>query len=113
MNAIDDPTLTESGLTEVVNVRTAAPGTYIYVGRYMPGKFPASPWGNPFKLARNASPDDRMRCLEDYRAWLGEQPHLLARLPELKGRRLGCWCAPNPLCHGVVLAELADGRGQP
>lgn len=111
MKECGDPTLTESGFTEVVNVRTAAPGTFVYVGRHMPGKFPGSPWGNPFKLARNASPSDRERCLADYRAWLKEQPELLDRLSELKGRRLGCWCVPAA-CHGTVLAQLADGRGQ-
>lgn len=28
-------------------------------------------------------------------------------LHELKGKVLGCWCAPNS-CHGDVLTELAD-----
>ena len=31
----------------------------------------------------------------------------MAQLPELKGKVLGCWCAPEG-CHGDVLAELAD-----
>ena len=35
------------------------------------------------------------------------QPALLAALPELRGKRLGCWCAPQA-CHGDVLAQLAD-----
>lgn len=26
---------------------------------------------------------------------------------ELRGKALGCWCAPDT-CHGHVLAELAD-----
>jgi hypothetical protein len=30
-------------------------------------------------------------------------------VPELRGRTLACWCAPE-LCHGDVLAELADER---
>ncbi|MDQ7802900.1 DUF4326 domain-containing protein [Amycolatopsis sp. A133] len=32
---------------------------------------------------------------------------LLALLPALRGRRLGCWCVPEP-CHAQVIAELAD-----
>jgi hypothetical protein len=28
-------------------------------------------------------------------------------LPELRGRKLGCWCVPLP-CHPQVIAELAD-----
>ena len=35
------------------------------------------------------------------------QPALLARLPELKGKRLICWCAPLR-CHGDVLHRLAN-----
>lgn len=30
---------------------------------------------------------------------------------ELKGKILGCWCAPLP-CHGDTLAELANGEGE-
>jgi hypothetical protein len=30
-----------------------------------------------------------------------------AELAELKGKRLGCFCHPQP-CHGDVLAELAE-----
>ncbi|MBX6723654.1 MAG: DUF4326 domain-containing protein, partial [Dactylosporangium sp.] len=42
-----------------------------------------------------------------YEAWLRTRPDLMARLPELRGRVLACWCAPKP-CHGDVLARLAD-----
>jgi hypothetical protein len=31
----------------------------------------------------------------------------MAALPELRGKRLVCYCHPLP-CHGDVLAELAD-----
>lgn len=34
-------------------------------------------------------------------------PELLALAPELRGRVLGCWCAPQ-LCHGHILAALAE-----
>lgn len=46
-------------------------------------------------------------AVEQYRAWLLEQDELLADLHELKGKVLGCWCAPKQ-CHGDVLAELAN-----
>nr|WP_229711455.1 DUF4326 domain-containing protein [Streptomyces daqingensis] len=45
--------------------------------------------------------------IEQYRAHLLGRPGLLALLPGLRGRRLGCWCAPLP-CHAEVIAELAD-----
>jgi hypothetical protein len=35
---------------------------------------------------------------------------LLERLPELRGKVLGCWCAPLPR-HGDLLATLADYDG--
>ena len=34
---------------------------------------------------------------------------LLAALPELQGKVLGCWCAPLP-CHGDVLVELTPPK---
>ncbi|GDY72351.1 hypothetical protein SAV31267_018360 [Streptomyces avermitilis] len=47
-----------------------------------------------------------------YRAYLVEHPELLAQVPALRGRTLACWCAPE-LCHGDVLAEIADGAAPP
>jgi len=49
----------------------------------------------------------REEVVASYRAYLLGRPDLLALLPELRGRRLGCWCAPEP-CHAAVIAELAD-----
>lgn len=69
----------------------------VYVGR-------PSLWGNPFMIGRDGN---RAEVIAAYRAWLLTKPELLARLPELRGKRLGCYCAPLP-CHGDVLAELAD-----
>jgi len=37
--------------------------------------------------------------------WIGTQPELLAALPELKDKVLGCYCKPED-CHGDILAEL-------
>jgi len=31
----------------------------------------------------------------------------MAALPELRGKVLGCWCAPKA-CHGDVLVSLAN-----
>lgn len=70
----------------------------VYIGR-------PSKWGNPFVIGQDR---DRHECLKKYAAWLNEQPQLLADLPELKGKALGCWCAPWNLCHGDILRRLAD-----
>lgn len=71
----------------------------VYIGR--PGK-----WGNPFVIGLDGT---RREVVEKYRAYLMNSPDLLASLPELEGKTLGCWCAPLP-CHGDVLAELANAR---
>jgi hypothetical protein len=77
----------------------------VYIGR-------PSIWGNPFShllgtLAKfqATSRDD---AVAKYREWILTQPELLAKIPELKGKTLGCWCKPKS-CHGDILAELADG----
>ena len=36
-------------------------------------------------------------------------PALVAALPGLRGRELGCWCKPQA-CHGDVLLELLADR---
>ena len=66
-----------------------------------------SKWGNPFKIGPDGS---RKEVIEKYREWIQTQPALMAALPELKGKVLGCWCPPK-YCHGHVLAELADKDG--
>ena len=80
----------------------------IYIGR---GPDPRTgiegPWGNPFVVGRDGS---RMDCIRKHREWLPSQPQLMARLGELSGRRLGCWCKPGKACHGDTLAELADAQ---
>jgi hypothetical protein len=63
-----------------------------------------SPWGNPFVIGRDG---DRDEVIQKFREWIVEQPLLMQALPALKGKRLGCVCAPMP-CHGDVLAELAE-----
>jgi hypothetical protein len=69
----------------------------VYIGR-------PSKWGNPFQIGRNGT---REQVIERYERWLETQPELLAALPELAGKTLGCWCAPRS-CHGDVLARLAN-----
>ena len=102
--------------TRVVHCRKDA--FDVYIGRQMP-RYPelrATGWGNPY-TARNLPPGCA-NAVEAYRMWIATQPRLLARLPELRGKTIGCWCAPagglpgdlnGRVCHGEVLASLADG----
>jgi hypothetical protein len=64
-------------------------------------------WGNPFVIGTHG---DRDQVIARYRDRLAERPDLLARLPELRGRVLVCWCYPDR-CHGDVLCEAVEARG--
>lgn len=80
----------------------------VYIGR--PGD-----WGNPFPIQLSLLHDlaeyegSREWSLNEYRKYILGRPDLLARLGELKGKVLGCWCHPAP-CHGDILKELADAQ---
>ena len=79
----------------------------VYIGREVPEHgLPASRWGNPFVMA-DESDAERERAIAAYREWIMTQPELMSSLDELRGRRLGCWCAPKG-CHGDVLVELIE-----
>jgi hypothetical protein len=70
----------------------------VYIGR--PG-----PWGNPFEIGKDG---DREEVVEKYAEWLLAQPELVEKAKEeLKGKVLGCWCAPK-LCHGNILSQIAN-----
>jgi hypothetical protein len=69
----------------------------VYIGR-------PSKWGNPFEIGKDGARQD---VVSKYRAWIQTQPQLIEALPSLRGKALGCWCAPRE-CHGDVLKELAD-----
>lgn len=84
----------------------------VYIGRAHPtAGLPESVWHNPFRIGTDGT---REEVVAKYHTYLLARPDLLARLPELRGKLLGCWCksraAPDTLCHGDVLAALSDGR---
>jgi hypothetical protein len=94
----------------------------VYIGR---GKDPNTQewgeWGNPFSHRAGASAtvtkaNSVEEAIERYKADLWQRLRTgklsLEKLAALKGKTLGCWCAPGP-CHGEVLvaaAEWAAGR---
>ena len=91
-------------MTRVVHCKKARYD--VYIGR-------PSKWGNPFTHIRDRKTQaafvvgSRDEAVAAYRSWLLTHPDLMAALPELKNKTLGCWCKPHR-CHGDVLAELAD-----
>ncbi len=74
----------------------------VYIGR-------PSIWGNPYTHQARTQAKfvvaTRDEAIEKYEVYIRSTPELLRRLPELRGKRLGCWCAPFP-CHGDVLVKL-------
>ena len=81
----------------------------IYIGR-------PSEWGNPYSHLEDGTiakfkVKNRDEAISKYREYLLSNKELMASLPKLKGKVLGCWCHPKK-CHGDVLAELADLSGE-
>jgi hypothetical protein len=87
----------ESSLTKVVHCKKEK--FDVYVGR-------PSKWGNPFILGKDGTRDE---VVKKYEEWIKTQPELIKALPELKGKILGCWCAPNK-CHADVLLRLSNEK---
>jgi hypothetical protein len=94
---------------------------YVYIGRFQfwgAGRhFKTSIWGNPFPV-KTYGLAESLRLYEEY---VRNSPELMARLPELEGKILACWCtgrdgaprvltADDPLwCHGQILLRLVEG----
>lgn len=89
----------------------------VYIGRrgivFVDGqRFPKvdSIWHNPFKINETAG-FDRNSVLIQYehyiRDLLNNNIISILSLLQLKGKHLGCWCAPEP-CHGHILLKLID-----
>lgn len=80
--------------TQVVNIHTGEHYD-VYIGR-------PSIWGNPYGIGRDGT---REQVIDKYQSYLLRRRDLLAKLPELKGKTLGCHCKPLA-CHGDVLVRF-------
>lgn len=102
--------------TIVVNIRLEPYD--VYVGRRGHGH--DGIFGNPFRPGE----DDRETCLERFKRYfldrLDSDQAFWRRVCELRGKRLGCFCAgkgglpaeADPLkaeCHGQIIAAWCDG----
>ena len=71
-------------------------------------RFPkrASIFANPYRIDKNTS---REEVLEKYKKYIIEKilndKSFYLELLKLRGKKLGCWCHPEP-CHGDILLEL-------
>jgi hypothetical protein len=102
--------------TTVVNLKghrdDPAFADVVYVGRAMHRggwHLDASPLANPFRPGEDGT---RTEVMSKYRDYLLRRPNLVALARDLRGRRLGCWCLPEP-CHAEVIAEIADAASPP
>ena len=80
----------------------------VYIGR-------GSRWGNPYShkvgtLAEHVV-GSRTEAIQKFEEYLLSNEELMRRLPELKGKTLGCWCKPKS-CHGDILLRYANGPSQ-
>jgi hypothetical protein len=101
--------MTDPKVLHVVrDCRDGIPSNAVYIGRRT-GRLAGSKWGNPFVIDKPNKPRDgtRAEVIAKYREWICDQPELMTALPELRGKDLVCWCAPDP-CHGHVLLVLAN-----
>lgn len=87
--------------TTVVNVWTQP--FDVYIGRSGRG-FP-SLFGNPFYLGTRE--ENIMKFREYFINKVNSNPHFKEEVLKLKGKALGCFCAPKP-CHGDVIKEYLD-----
>ena len=69
----------------------------VYCGR-------PSIWGNPFEIGKDGN---RKEVIAKFKKYLLANEELVDKLPELRGKILGCWCAPKA-CHCDILADLAN-----
>lgn len=85
------------------------PETDVYIGRAC-RRFKQSIWANPFVTGKDGT---REEVIEKYETYLLTNPQLMAKLPELQGKRLCCWCSPKP-CHVEVLLRYLEmlSRGE-
>jgi len=89
-----------------------------------------SKWGNPFRVQRSGKgwcvvrPNgtetcefetrlEAARCAVDLFGYWLDTPHGLAlcdHLPDLRGKKLACWCKLSEPCHADALIALANIR---
>jgi hypothetical protein len=93
----------ESMPTVVVNKRNKEPYD-VYIGR-------GTPFGNKYEIGKDGTRND---VIAKYREWFHKKladPWFRDRVLELRGKRLGCWCKPDP-CHGDVIVEWLEKEQQ-
>jgi hypothetical protein len=98
-------------LTKLIGDKGGVTKTFdIYIGRTVRREgrliIEGTEWGNPFIVSKSCPPAMAVGLFESH---IMQRPDLLAKIPELDGKVLACWCKnvnePIP-CHGDVLIRL-------
>lgn len=97
--------------TTVVNLRREQ--FDVYIGRlhscpeWFHGFGSDGVFGNPFSVAKEGR-DEALRLFKTYfTARVASDSSFLALVYALRGKRLGCFCAPNA-CHGDVYVKWLE-----
>jgi hypothetical protein len=108
---------TKQQTTQVVRLRrkggVVVQDCDIYIGRRLTQggwDLPTSKWHNPYAVKKTGSVTTAEQAVKLYEEYMRkpEQANLIAALPELVSKRLGCWCKNkgHEPCHGDVLIKL-------
>lgn len=73
-------------------------GLFVQIDRF-------SPWGNPYHIGSDGNRD---QVCDSFAIYFDRKLELKSKVPDLKGKALGCHCYPDR-CHGDHLKNLADG----
>lgn len=85
-------------MPEVVHCKRAPQGSFVYIGR------PAL-LGNPFAIDERTTREQVIEQFRQYfQARVATDEGFRAAVLAVRGRDLGCWCAPKA-CHGDVILE--------
>ncbi len=102
-------------MANVIHIKNAQKGwqanpEYVYIGRWnSKAGLDRSVWYNPYSIkSLDGNPlnadEKRANVINKFSAYLSYNTELIARLPELEGKTLVCYCAPLH-CHGHVLVN--------
>jgi hypothetical protein len=85
-------------MTKVVNKNKEPYDAYIGRG---------SIFGNPYIIGKDGSRNEVISRYEDWFRFMLQDKRFFDAVCALKGKRLGCFCAPEK-CHGDIIASWLD-----
>lgn len=105
-------------MTRVVNIHTVeakvlSQKNFVYIGRVQQFNTPfdnGGYFGNPFKITGSTTREESLKLFSMYfHKRLDKDPEFKKAVLKLKGKVLGCFCAPLS-CHGDIIVEYLDNN---